>query len=200
MIRYLGSTKNLVGCVGGLVGVLLHLTGVVDGLWPLVVAGLYGVGALLAPSEKVRLVPVDAVTEAGQLRLELDELVRGVGTQASRVPSPAVAAVDRIAAVLGDLVARPDALAANPDLRHAVVRLARTDLPLSVQTYLNLPWWFAVKQRAGGEPSPGDELVTQLGLLEAEAHRLAERVYAADVNQQADQTRYLRERDAGESS
>jgi hypothetical protein len=158
------------------------------------------VGALLAPSEKVRLVPVDAVTEAGQLRSELDSLVREVGTQASRVPPSAVAAVGRIAGVLGDLLARPDALAANPELRHTVVRLARTDLPLSVQTYLNLPWWFAVKQRAGGEPSPGDELTTQLGLLEAEAHRLAERVYAADVNQQADHTRYLRERDAGEPS
>jgi hypothetical protein len=200
MIRYLGSTKNLVGCVGGLVGVLLHLTGVVGGLWPVVVAGLYAVGALLAPSEKVRLVPVDAVTEAGQLRSELDSLVREVGTQASRVPPSAVATVGRIAGVLGDLLGRPDALAANPDLRHTVVRLARTDLPLSVQTYLNLPWWFAVKQRAGGEPSPGDELTTQLGLLEAEAHRLAERVYAADVNQQADHTRYLRERDAGEPS
>lgn len=198
MIRYLGSTKNLVGCVGGLVGVLLHLAGVVGGGWPVVVAGLYAVGALLAPPEKVRLVPVDAVTEAGRLRVELDDLVREVGAQSSRMPEPAVAAVGRIGAVLGDLLARHDALAANPDLRHTVVRLARTDLPLSVQTYLNLPWWFAVKQRAGGEPSPGDELVAQLGLLEAEAHRLAERVYAADVNQQADHTRYLRERDAGE--
>ncbi|MFI9011100.1 hypothetical protein ACIGNX_28080 [Actinosynnema sp. NPDC053489] len=198
MIRYLGSTKNLVGCVGGLVGVLLHLAGVVGGLWPVVVGGLYVVGALLAPPEKVRLVRVDAGVEADRLREELDDLVREVGAQSSRMPQPAVAAVGRIGAVLGDLLARHDALAADPDLRHTAVRLVRTDLPLSVQTYLNLPWWFAVKQRAGGEPGPGDELVTQLGLLEAEAHRLAERVYAADVNRQADHTRYLRERDAGE--
>ncbi|QQQ79952.1 hypothetical protein IOD16_17100 [Saccharothrix sp. 6-C] len=196
MIRYLGSTKNLVGCAGGLVGVLLHLAGAVDGAWPAVVAGLYAAGALLAPPEEVRLVPVDAVTEAGLLRAGLDDLVREVGAQSSRVPEPAVAAVGRIGAVLGDLLGRPEALAADPDLRHTAVRLARTDLPLSVRTYLNLPWWFAVRQRAGGEPSPGDQLVTQLGLLEAEAHRLAERVYAAEVDRQADHTRYLRDRDA----
>ncbi|NUT46573.1 MAG: hypothetical protein HOV94_04520, partial [Saccharothrix sp.] len=100
MIGYLGSTKNLVGCVGGLLGVLLHLTGVVGGLWPVVVAGLYAVGALLAPPEKVRLVPVDAVAEAGRLRVELADLVREVDARSSRVPEPAVAAVGRIGAVL----------------------------------------------------------------------------------------------------
>ncbi|CCH31625.1 hypothetical protein ABZ816_05020 [Actinosynnema sp. NPDC047251] len=193
MTRYLGSTKNLVGCVGGLVGVVLHLTGVVGPWWPLVVAALYAAGALVAPPEKVRLVPVDAATEAGQVREGLATLVGEVAGQASRMPESTVDAVRRIADVLGDMLSRPARLAANPDLRHTLVRLARTDLPLSVQTYLNLPWWFAVKRRTGGEPSAGEELVTQLGLLERQAHQLAERFYAGDVNQQADHTRYLRD-------
>jgi hypothetical protein len=96
--------------------------------------------------------------------------------------------VRRIAEVLGDLLAR---LSADPDLRHSVVRLVRTDLPLSVETFLNLPWWFA-SRRAGAS----DELVAQLGLLETEAHRIAERFCSADVDRQADDTRYLRDRDA----
>jgi hypothetical protein len=99
--------------------------------------------------------------------------------------------VGRIAEVLRDLLAQPARLAADPDLRHAVVRLAGTDLPLSLETYLNLPWWFAAR-RAGA----GEELVAQLGLLEAEAHRVAERFYASEVDRQADHTRYLRDRDA----
>lgn len=196
MIRYLGSTKNLAGCVGGLLGLVLHLTGVVGAIWLPVVAALYLAGALLAPPEKVRLVPVDAATEAGQLRAGLDTLVRTVSEQSSRMPGSTVAEVRRIAGVLDDLLARPGRLAANPDLQHAVTRLARTDLPLSVQTYLNLPWWFAAKKRAGGGAGAGEELVTQLGLLAAEAHRVAERFYAADVDRQSDHTRYLRERDA----
>ncbi|MFJ8916332.1 hypothetical protein [Amycolatopsis sp. NPDC102389] len=197
MSGYLGSTKNLAGCVGGLIGLALYLTGVVGGLWPLVVAGLYAVFALLAPPERVRLVSADAVAEAGQLRADLDSLVDKVTARAQRMPESSVDGVRRIAEVLDDLLSRPERWAANPDVQHAVTRLARTDLPLSVETYLNLPWWFAAKRRAGGEPSAADELLAQLELLETEAHRIAERFYAGDVHQQTDHTRYLRER--GES-
>lgn len=148
MIRYLGSTKNLAGCVGGLIGLALYLTGVVGGLWPLVVAGLYAVFALLAPPERVRLVSVDTIAEAGQLRADLDSLVGKVTARAQRMPESSVDGVRRIAEVLEDLLSRPERWAANPDVQHAVTRLARTDLPLSVETYLNLPWWFAAKRRA----------------------------------------------------
>ncbi|EMD28579.1 hypothetical protein [Amycolatopsis azurea] len=190
MIRYLGSTKNLAGCVGGLIGLALYLTGVVGGLWPVVVAGLYAVFALLAPPERVRLVPVDT----GHLRADLVSLVEKVTAQAQRMPESSVDGVRRVAEVLDDLLSRPERLSANPDVQHEVTRLARTDLPLSVQTYLNLPWWFAAKRRASGEPSAAEELLAQLELLETEAHRVAERFYAGDVHQQADHTRYLRER------
>ncbi|MFG1642625.1 hypothetical protein ACGFMK_20225 [Amycolatopsis sp. NPDC049252] len=187
MLRYLGSTKNLAGCVGGLVGLGLYLTGVVGAIWPVVVIALYAVGALLAPPEKVRLLP----DTSGELRASLETLVSSVSTQASRMPTSTVDTVRRIAEVLHDLLAQPARLSADPDLRHSVVRLVRTDLPLSVETFLNLPWWFA-SRRAGAS----EELVAQLGLLEAEAHRIAERFYSADVDRQADHTRYLRDRDA----
>ena len=49
---YLFSTKNLVGSALGLVGLGLFFTGIVGGLWPIVVIGLYGVGALLTPGNK----------------------------------------------------------------------------------------------------------------------------------------------------
>ncbi|WP_410603784.1 hypothetical protein [Amycolatopsis sp. lyj-90] len=194
MTRYFGSTKNLAGCVGGLIGLVLYLTGVVGGLWPVVVAGLYAVFALLAPPERVRLVPVDAVAEAGQLRADLDSLVGKVTAQAQRMPESSVDGVRGIVEVLDDMLSRTERLSANPDVQHSVTRLARTDLPLSVQTYLNLPWWFAAKRRASGEPSASEELLAQLELLETEAHRVAERFYAGDVHQQADHTRYLRDR------
>ncbi|MFC3450834.1 hypothetical protein [Amycolatopsis speibonae] len=194
MIKYLGSTKNLAGCVGGLIGLALYLTGVVGGLWPVVVAGLYAVFALVAPPERVRLVPVDVVAEAGQLRADLEALVGKVTAQAQRMPESSVDGVRRVAGILDDMLSWPERLSGNTDVQHEITRLARTDLPLSVQTYLNLPWWFAAKRRASGEPSASDELLAQVELLETEAHRIAERFYAGDVHQQADHTRYLRER------
>ncbi|MFE5580918.1 hypothetical protein [Kitasatospora sp. NPDC056531] len=48
-LRYLESAKNLVGCAGGAVGLGLHFAGLGGAWWPGVVAGLYGVGALLTP-------------------------------------------------------------------------------------------------------------------------------------------------------
>ncbi|MFJ7218970.1 hypothetical protein [Amycolatopsis sp. NPDC098790] len=186
MLRYLGSTKNLLGCVGGLVGVVLYVTGVVGWFWPFVVVALYLAGALVAPAEKVRLVP----DTSAELRSSLETLVSRVSSQASRMPASTVDTVGRVASILRDLLSDPVRLAADPDLQHAVVRLVRTDLPLSLETYLNMPWWFAAR-RAGA----GEELVAQLGLLEAEAHRVAERFYASEVDRQADHTRYLRDRD-----
>nr|WP_054056213.1 hypothetical protein [Alloactinosynnema sp. L-07] len=183
MSRYLGSTKNLVGSALGLLGVLLHVFGVVGGVWPVVVVGLYLVGALAAPPEKIVL-----TTDLASLREELDSLVAKI--RAARVPAEATPHVEALADVLGSLLARPDL---DADATYGVTRLVRTDIPLAVQTYLNLPWWFAVAKKVNGT-SAADELVAQLGLLEVDAKAVAGQFFDTDVRKQADHTRYLRER------
>ena len=77
VLRYLASWKNVAGCVGGLIGLVLHLVGLAGSYWVVVVIGLYGVGALAAPPERIVLV-TDPEEEAGQLRAELDGLVARV--------------------------------------------------------------------------------------------------------------------------
>jgi hypothetical protein len=187
MMKYLGSTKNLAGSAAGLLGVLLYVFGVVGAYWPVVVIGLYAAGALLAPPEKVRLVATDAYTEISQVRSGLASLMSTV--ERSRVPDEARAFITRINGMLTAMLDRPGALHADPDLLHSVIRLARVDLPLSIESYLNVPWWLS---------SPAAELLTQLDLLEAESHRIAERFYRGDIAQQADHTRYLRQRASGD--
>ncbi|MFF1874432.1 hypothetical protein [Kitasatospora herbaricolor] len=49
LLAYLESARNLAGCAGGALGLVLHFTGVAGPWWPGAVAGLYGLGALLAP-------------------------------------------------------------------------------------------------------------------------------------------------------
>ncbi|MBB1155397.1 hypothetical protein [Amycolatopsis dendrobii] len=186
MRRWFSSTKNIFGCVGALVGLLLYVLGVIGPLWLMfvVLAVLYAAGALLGPPEKVRLV-VDPSVEAAEVRSSLAELVR---TASGRLPESTVDSVRRVAEMLSDLLADPVRLAASPEVQHRVLLLARTDLPLSVQTYLNLPKWFATHRSEAGQ-----ELATQLGLIERRAHQLAEEYYATEVNRQKDQTRYLGE-------
>ena len=68
--RYLGSTRNIVGCLGGLLGLGLYFAGLAGPFWPTVVAALYAAGALLAPPDRVVLV-TDPTEEASRLRREI---------------------------------------------------------------------------------------------------------------------------------
>ena len=188
VLRYLASWKNLAGCAGGLVGLVLHFAGIAGSYWILVVIGLYAAGALAAPPERIVLVG-DPEEEAGQLKAELDELVRRVRGFGGRVPGEVAPKLVEIAEILRGMLDRPRELRADPDALHAVTRLVGTDLPLSVQTYLNLPWWYAAARGSG------TELVRQLDLLRADAVRVASRFHEADAQRQADHTRYLEERD-----
>ncbi|GGU24547.1 hypothetical protein [Lentzea flava] len=188
VVRYLASWKNLAGCAGGLLGLGLHFAGLAGSYWVLVVIGLYGVGALAAPPERIILV-TDPEEEAGQLRTELDALVNRVRGFGGRVPGEVAPRLGEIAEVLRGMLNRPRELRADPDALHAVTRLVGTDLPLSIQTYLNLPWWYAAARGSGAE------LVRQLDLLLADAVRVAERFHAADAQRQADHTRYLEDRE-----
>lgn len=172
MTKYLGSTKNLAGSALGLVGVLLYVFGIVGSYWPVVVVALYGAGALLAPAERKRVPAIE------ELRTDLAKVVG----QADRLPPAAHAFVQRIDGILREMLARTPG--ADPDLLHRMIRLVRSDLPTSVEAYLNVPERLA-------RP---DELLAQLDLIEYEAHEIAERFYADDINRQADHTRYLRDR------
>ncbi|WP_202124965.1 hypothetical protein [Actinomadura physcomitrii] len=189
-VRYLGSTKNLAGCVGGIIGLALTFTGVSGPYWPLVVAGLYGAGALLGPPEpKVSLVVDDTAVETGRLRADLDGLVARV--RSLDPPAEAMAKLEETASMLRDVLARADLLSTSPDALYEVSRTIRTDLPTSFETYLNLPRWYAL--RHGGEAAT--ELLGQLDLIAGSVSRTAEEVYETEARRMRDHTAYLRDRE-----
>ncbi|GLY88738.1 hypothetical protein [Actinoallomurus iriomotensis] len=188
--RYLGSAKNLAGCLGGLAGLGLYFAGTAGPYWPVVVAGLYGAGALIAPPEKVRLVIDDTVAETSRLRTDLDGLVTRV--PAHRLPAPAVERFEETTAMLRDVLERADLLSLSPDALYEVSRAIRTDLPTSLESYLNLPRWYGA--RHGGDAAK--ELTTQLNLIADSVSRTAGEVYASEERRMRDHTRYLRDRDA----
>jgi len=192
--RYLTSTKNLMGAAGGVIGLIITFLGLAGPYWPLVVIGLYLAGALAAPPEKIRLVLEDATPEAGRLRRDLSGLSTRVHDHASRIPGPALAAFDRITGLLAGLLDRPDALTTAPDQMYAITRAIRTDLPESIESYLNIPWWYAATRRINGQRTAAEELTAQLELLEHDLTGTADQVYGIDTQRLRDQTRYLEER------
>jgi hypothetical protein len=194
-LAYVTSAKNLAGCVGGLAGLGLYFFGVAGPYWPIVLGGLYAAGALIAPPEKVSLVIDDTVAETGRLRTDLDGLLARL--PGHRLPSGAKERLDEITAMLTDLLERSDLLTASPDALYEISRAIRTDLPTSLEAYLNLPRWYAAR-RVVGHDTASEELVTQLALIAASVSKTAGDVYAAEAQRMRDHTRYLRDRE-GES-
>lgn len=189
LLGFLESKKNLAGCACGVAGLGLTFAGVAGAWWPVVVAGLYGAGALIAPPERTAAPVFDPREELGVLREDfglLREYLDGVDLP------PAIGG--RLTELLGfyEALLDPgwvaDVLAADPESVHAVSRAVRQDVPECVDTYNRTRWW--ARLTTGGE-SPEKQLERQLAALFAEAERVTEGLREAEALRQQTHTNYL---------
>ncbi|MGW5767860.1 hypothetical protein ACWEVY_01775 [Streptomyces longwoodensis] len=193
VLGYLESRKNLTGGACGLLGLVLAFTGVAGPYWPVVVAGLYGAGALVAPPERPPVpdfpTPSDRLEELRADFARLDGYLGEVD-----LPAPAAPRVTELTGVLGALLERgwgADALAQDPEGLHTVARIVRQDLPEAVDSFVRARWW---SRLAPGQESPERHLERQLALLAREAVDLAAVLKEADARRQETHTRYLEDR------
>ncbi|MFJ8788029.1 hypothetical protein [Streptomyces sp. NPDC102462] len=192
-LGYLESRKNIAGGVGGLVGLALTFTGVAGPYWPVVVAGLYGAGALIAPPERPALPDFpDPTAQLDELRGDFETL-RGYLADVDLPP----AAAGRLTELIELLTALLDpgwvteVLAQDPEGMHALSRAVRQDIPEAVDTFVRTRWW--TRLTPGTEP-PERHLERQLTLLHDEAERLASTLREAESRRQESHTRYLEDR------
>ena len=191
--RYLGSRKNIAGMAGALAGVGLHLAGVVGDIWPVVAVGLYGVGALVGPSDPLRDPPPEPrLTDT--LRSEAAALHARVQSQAGALPAGTVADVDRIVGAVRLVLDRLDQVAdqetdriAAPERLADAAEILRIELPLCLDTYLG-------RAPSTPEEPAARELGTQLKLVVARADRLVAQVPDVHVRRAEDLTREMRRR------
>ncbi|MEU9031279.1 hypothetical protein AB0D46_27955 [Streptomyces sp. NPDC048383] len=192
-LGYLESRKNLAGSACGVFGVVLALVGVAGPYWPVVVAGLYGAGALIAPPERVPLPAVpDPAEQLGVLRADFGRL-RGYLAEVE-LPASAGGRLSELTELYAALLAPgwvTEVLAVDPEAVHALSRAIRTDVPECVDTYHRTRWW--TRLAAGGEP-PERHLERQLSVLFDEAERLTADLREAEARRQQTHTTYLEER------
>ena len=191
-LGYLESRKNLTGSACGLVGLVLTFVGVAGPYWPVVVVGLYGAGALIAPPERPPL--PDFPDPSAQLEELRDDFEKLGGYLAGIELPPAAAGrlteLNQLLAGLLDPRITHD-LAQDPEGVHILSRAIRQDVPEAVDTFVRTRWW--TRLAPGTEP-PERHLERQLTVLQEEAQGLAANLREVEARRQESHTRYLEDR------
>ncbi|MFF4311964.1 hypothetical protein ACWDFR_35800 [Streptomyces sp. 900105755] len=192
-LAYLESRKNLTGSGAGLVGLVLTFTGVAGTYWPVVVAGLYGAGALIAPPERPAL--PEFPTPSAQLE-EVRADFRKLETYLAEVGLPAstearLAELTDLLTALLDPGWAAELLAQDPEGVHVLSRTVRQDIPEAVDSFVRTRWW--TRLTPGQEP-PERHLERQLAVLKEEAGQLAAGLRDTEARRQETHTRYLEDR------
>lgn len=192
-LHYLESRKNLAGASCGVAGLVITFAGGAGPYWPVVVAGLYGAGALIAPPER------PAVPEFPGASAQLDALREDFGRLRDylgdvELPSAATDRLGELTELLGALLDPgwvAEVLAEDPEAVHALSRAVRQDIPEAVDSYVRTRWW---TRMAPGHQSPEGHLLRQLGLLHDESAQLAATLREVEERRQESHTRYLEDR------
>ncbi|MGW0393289.1 hypothetical protein ACWDYJ_20780 [Streptomyces sp. NPDC003042] len=192
-LAYLESKKNLAGSACGVAGLGLTLAGVAGAYWPVVIAGLYGAGALIAPPERVPPPPPPPPAEQlGVLRENLGglkEYLAGVELPAAAVGK--LSELMELYAALLDPGWVADVLATEPEAVHVLDRAIRLDVPECVDTYSRTRWW--TRLTPGGQ-SPERHLERQLAVLSQEAEHVTAGLREVEARRQQTHTTYLEDR------
>lgn len=190
---YLESRKNIAGSACGLVGVVLTFTGVAGPYWPVVVAGLYGAGALIAPPERPALPHFPGPSaQLDEVRGDFEKL-RGYLADIE-LSVTAAARLRELTELLTALLDRSwvaELLTHDPEGVHVLSRIVRRDLPEAVDSFVRTRWW---TRMTPGTESPELHLERQLGLLKKDAERLAASLHEVEARRQETHTRYLEDR------
>ncbi|WP_189784780.1 hypothetical protein [Streptomyces capitiformicae] len=192
-MAYVESRKNLTGSALGVAGLGLTFAGVAGPYWPVVVVGLYGAGALIAPPERPPL------PDFPDPSAQLDELRADFGTLREYLAGIDLppAAAGRLAELTELLTALLDpgwvaeVLARDPEGVHILSRAVRQDVPEAVDTFVRTRWW--TRLTPGTEP-PERHLERQLTLLQDELGTIAAALRDAEARRQESHTRYLEDR------
>ncbi|MET9475617.1 hypothetical protein ACFYWN_03805 [Streptomyces sp. NPDC002917] len=192
-MAYVESRKNLTGSACGIAGLALTFTGLAGAYWPVVIAGLYGAGALIAPPERPPAPDFpDPSSQLETVRADFATLRDYLAEV--ELPPAAAGRLAELTELLEGLLAPgwvSEALAADPEAIHALSRAVHQDIPESVDTYLRTRWW--TRLTPGTEP-PERPLEQQLSLLHREAESLAAGLREAEARRQQTHTRYLEDR------
>jgi hypothetical protein len=194
--EYLGSKKNITGSVLAGGGLVLAFTGIIGfPLWLPVVAALYGIGALVAPSDRAK--GGGAGGDAGgnfDRQAVLDSLAALQKDMHGRVPADIEAKVQKITASIQSVLPKAGRLSGGSQHLFVLQRTATDYLPTTVHSYLDLPREYA-ETHVIDQGKTAHQLVSeQLDVLSAQMNEVVDAANRGDVDALLAQGRFLDEK------
>jgi hypothetical protein len=189
ILKYLYSTKNIVGSLLAIVGLVLFFTGVVGTLWPVIVIGLYVIGVLVAPG--TASIDLRSGFDPDDVRKALDHEVHAVS---GRVSADVLTKLLNIQQIILGILPRSGALPPGSPELFVVERTATDYLPTSLESYLNLPRAYATLHPVQDGKTAKQVLMDQLTLLESKMGEVADDVHRNDTDRLLANGRFLEER------
>jgi hypothetical protein len=158
-------------------------------LWPAVVAGLYGIGALVAPKEKS--VDLRSAVDPEDLAKSLDRLLRQIH---GNVPRDIEHKVQGIATTIAGILPMAAELPPGSQELFILQRTVSDYLPTSLESFMNLPRTYAAVHPLKGTKTAQQVLSDQLDLLQAQMDEVADAAAKSDADRLLAQGRFLEDR------
>jgi len=193
-VRWFYGLPNLLGIVLALVGLGLYIGGAISGwLVPLIVIGLYLVGAVLTPKPKglTGLSVLSGDLDTGQIKDALDRIV---DESKRRLPDDLAAKVIAIQATILEILPKLSATTIDRQDLFALERTVSDYLPQTLDNYLTLPRAYANSHTVSYGKTPAQLLGEQLDLIGEKMKEIADAVAKDDVGKLLAQGRFLEER------
>jgi hypothetical protein len=191
VLRYLVSAKNLIGCALALVGLVLHLFGLLGPfpVWVIVVAALYAAGAVLGPRRRPK-VAKDAF-DPQEIRRSLDHAYQMTH---GRLPADAQSRVARIRSEILELLPHAAEFPPGSQDLYVLRRMAVDYLPTTIEAYLALPATYATERVVQDGKTPLQVMNEQLALLDSQMEEISEAVHRRDSDKLLANGIFLEER------
>jgi hypothetical protein len=189
--RYLVSAKNLIGCALALVGLVLHLFGLLGPfpVWVLVVVALYAVGALVGPRRRPKM--AKDTFDPQEVRRSLDHAYQMTH---GRLPADSQSKVAHIRSEILELLPHAAEFPPGSQDLYVLRRMAVDYLPTTIEAYLALPASYATQRAVQEGKTPLQVMNEQLELLDAQMGEIAEAVHRRDSDRLLANGIFLEER------
>lgn len=191
-MKYLTSTRHLVGAALALLGLAAHFLGWLGAWWLPIVIGLYALGVLLTPARTRIDRQLAQESRVDELEAELSRFVRSLR---GKVPGELLTQTQQIETQLHAILPRLSVLEAQGDANAFTVRQVITDyLPGTFRNYLNMPPALRAQSSARLGKSPDALVAEQLSLLSSTLENISADTVRGDADAMQANGRFLKEK------